>query len=349
MSATSSPSLLDDLRTAARGEVQAGFPLAGRTSVRVGGPARYFVRPKDSAALVAVLRVLRDAAEPWHILGGGANTIVGDGGFEGAVIKLGADLAVEAIEEGGDHAILTLCGGAPAARLIQVARNERGVGVAWAAGIPGTIGGLVAMNAGTPSGCMADHLLAVEVVTADGLRTIEAKELKLRYRRCELPTGAVVVRARCRVRRGSDAELRVEARAAADDLEHRRKVQPLTLPNSGSVFVNPLGDHAGRLIEAVGLKGTRRGGAQISDRHANFIVNLGEAKADDVVGLIALAMRTVHEKLGVALTPEVRLVGTFTPELPEELRLPFPGPRSSPRATAPGASGVAIQPTGGAR
>jgi UDP-N-acetylmuramate dehydrogenase len=315
-----SEALLRDLKAAARGEVQRDVPLAGRTSVRVGGPARLFVRPKDPPALGAVLRLLRSAGEKWHALGGGANTIVGDGGIEGAVIKLGPDFADESIEEGGDHVVLTLCAGAPAARLIQVARNERCVGVAWAAGIPGTIGGLVAMNAGTPAGCMADHLIAVEVATADGLRWVDAKDLKLAYRNCELPGDSLVVRARCSVKRGTEADLRVEARAAQDDLDKRRAVQPLTQPNSGSVFVNPPNDYAGRLIEAAGLKGTQRGGAQISERHANFIVNVDGAKAADVVDLIVLALRTVKEKFGIALKPEVRLVGRFVPELPPELR-----------------------------
>jgi UDP-N-acetylmuramate dehydrogenase len=176
------------------------------------------------------------------------------------------------------------------------------------------------MNAGTPSGCMADHLLAVEVATAQGLSWIDAATLKLSYRHCELPVDAILVRAKCKVRRGTEAELRVEARAATEDLDARRLKQPLHQPNSGSVFVNPQGDHAGRLIEAAGLKGEKRGAAMISDRHANFIVNLGNARASEVVELIALARKTVREKFGVQLQPEVRLVGTFAPELPEELK-----------------------------
>jgi len=315
-----SEALLRDVKAAARGEVQTDVPLAGRTSVRVGGPARLFVRPKDPPALAAVLRLLRGAGESWHALGGGANTIIGDAGIEGAVIKLGPDFADELIEEGGDHVVLTLCAGAPSARLLQVSRNERCAGVAWVAGIPGTIGGLVAMNAGTPAGCMADHLIAVEVATADGMRWVDAKDLKLAYRHCELPRDSLVVRAKCSVKRGTEADLRVEARAAQDDLDKRRAAQPLTQPNSGSVFVNPPNDYAGRLIEAAGLKGTQRGGAQISERHANFIVNLDGAKAADVVDLIVLALRTVKQKFGIALKPEVRLVGTFVPELPSELR-----------------------------
>ncbi len=311
--------LVADLRRASRGEVIEQVPLAPRTSVRVGGPARLFVRPQDPRALVESLRVLSGAGVGWFSLGGGANTIVGDRGVDGAVLRLAQDFASEEVEEAGDHVILTLGAGAPIARFLSLAKEQRGVGVAWAAGIPGTVGGLVAMNAGTPAGCMADHLLAAEVATPAGLRWIEAGDLKLSYRHCELPRGSVLTRARCKVRRGSDAELIEQQRVAKADVDRRRATQPLTLPNSGSVFVNPPGDFAGRLIEHAGLKGRIQGGAQISDKHANFIVNLGGAKAADVVALIALARRTVLEATGIELKPEVKLVGDFDPELPPEL------------------------------
>ena len=310
---------LADLRRAARGEVMEQVSLAQRTSVRVGGPARLWVRPADPKALVDVLGVLSGAALPWLPFGGGANTIVGDGGVNGAVIRLGQDFASEEVEEAGDHVVLTLPAGAPIARFLSLAKEQRGVGVAWAAGIPGTVGGLVAMNAGTPAGCMADHLISVEVAEPDQLRWIDAGALRLGYRHCELPRGAVLTRARCRVRRGSEAEVLEQQRAAKADVDRRRATQPLTQPNSGSVFVNPEGDFAGRLIEQAGLKGTMQGGAQISDRHANFIVNLGAAKAADVVALIALARRTVLSNTGIEMKPEVRLVGDFDPSLPPEL------------------------------
>jgi UDP-N-acetylmuramate dehydrogenase len=178
------------------------------------------------------------------------------------------------------------------------------------------------MNAGTSNGCASEHLEAVQVATPDGLRWVRASELSLGYRQCQLPKGAVLTRARCRVTRGTEQEVLDDQRAAKADVEKRRNTQPLSMPNSGSVFVNPRGDFAGRLIEKAGLKGTRRGGAQISDRHANFIVNLGEATAQDVVELISLARSAVRTMSGVELTPEVRLVGTFEPPLPRELE-PF--------------------------
>ncbi len=311
--------LASELRRVARGEVLEQVPLAPRTSVRVGGAAKLVVRPRDPAALVDVLGALWSASIPWFSLGGGANTIVGDGGVNGAVIRLAQDFASEEVEEAGDHVVLTLGAGAPIARFLSLAREQRCAGVAWAAGIPGTVGGLVAMNAGTPAGCMADHLLAAEVATVAGLRWIEAADLRLAYRHCELPRGAVLTRARCKVRRGSEAEILEQQRAAKADVERRRATQPLSQPNSGSVFVNPPGDFAGRLIEKAGLKGKTAGGARISERHANFIVNLGSAKAADVVELIAAARRAVLEMTGIELKPEVRLVGDFEPPLPPEL------------------------------
>jgi UDP-N-acetylmuramate dehydrogenase len=311
--------LVSALQRASRGEVLRDVPLAPRTSVRVGGPAQLWVRPRDPEALVAVLGILCDAGVPWFTLGGGANTVVGDAGVEGAVLKLGPDFASEQVEEGGDHALLTLGAGAPIARFVSLAREQRAVGVAWAAGIPGTVGGMVTMNAGTRVGAAADHLEAVEVATPDGLRWLAASELRLSYRHCELPEGAVLTRARCRVRRGDESLVQEDARAAKADVERRRSTQPLSQPNSGSVFVNPGGDFAGRLVEQVGLKGARRGGAQISEKHANFIVNLGDATAADVVELIALARNTVLSATGIELHPEVRLVGTFRPPLPPEL------------------------------
>jgi UDP-N-acetylmuramate dehydrogenase len=314
--------LAADLRRACAGEVLEQVPLAPRTSVRVGGAARLLVKPRDPQALVATLRVLSAAGVGWFSLGGGANTIIGDLGIAGAVLRLGQDFASEEVEEAGDHVVLTLGAGAPIARFLSLAREQRGVGVAWAAGIPGTVGGMVAMNAGTQSGCLGDHLLAAEVATPAGLRWIGAADLKLAYRHCEVPRGAVLTRARCKVRRGSAGELLEQQRAARADVDRRRATQPLSLPNSGSVFVNPKGDFAGRLIEQAGLKGLVRGGAQISEKHANFIVNLGTAKARDVVELIAAARAAVLARSGIALVPEVRLVGDFDPELQPEL-LPY--------------------------
>ena len=317
---TATASLVDQLRRVAVGEVVEGFPLAPKTSMRVGGSARFLVRPRDRQALVACLGVLSDAGLGWMTLGAGSDTIVGDGGIDGAVLRLGPDFCADEVEEFGDSVSLTMGAGAGTARFVTLARELNGVGVAsWAAGIPGTIGGMVALNAGTPAGSMSDHLEAVEVATPGGTFWLGADKLKLGYRSCQLPAGAVLTRARCRVRRGSDAERAAEQRAVRIDLDKRKATQPLTLPNSGSVFVNPPGNFAGRLIEAAGMKGARRGNAQISPKHANFIVNLGEATAADVVELIATVQKSVVNATGITLRPEVKLAGTFAPPLPAEL------------------------------
>jgi UDP-N-acetylmuramate dehydrogenase len=327
--------LLDRLRRVSQGEVAADVPLAPRTSVRVGGPARLFIKPSSPEALLATLRALLAEAVPWHALGGGANTVVGDGGVEGAVLRLGSDFATETVEEFGDHVIVTLGAGTPGARLLALSREQRCVGIAaWGAGIPGTVGGWAAMNAGTPAGSMSDHLEAVEIATPEGLSWLGADKLRLGYRHCELPLGAVLARARCRLRRGTEAERAHEERAVKADLDKRRATQPLTQPNSGSVFINPPGNFAGRLIETAGLKGTRRGGAQISPRHGNFIVNLGNATAHEVIELIVLARRAVRNATGIELVPEVRLVGTFEPALPPELEAHHELPRLVSRAGA---------------
>jgi UDP-N-acetylmuramate dehydrogenase len=339
--------LLRDLRHAAQGEVAVDYPLAARTTLRVGGPARFSIRPRDPAALVACLRTLAKANVGWMTLGGGSDTVVGDGGVDGAVLWLLPDFCPDEVEEFGDHVVVTIGAGASSARLVQLVKEQNGVGVAaWASGIPGSVGGMVALNAGTPAGAMSDHLEAVEVATPDGCSWLGADKLRLGYRTCRLPAGAVLTRARLRIRRGSDAERVNEHRAVRLDLEKRRLTQPLGQPNFGSVFVNPPNNFAGRLIEQAGLRGARRGNAQISTRHANFIVNLGDASAADVIELILLSFRSVKNATGIELKPEVRLAGTFTPPLAEELQPYHQLPVCLPR-TGPAAGGVApLPPTG---
>jgi UDP-N-acetylmuramate dehydrogenase len=176
------------------------------------------------------------------------------------------------------------------------------------AGVPGTLGGATAMNAGTRLGEMKDVLERVELATADGAGWVPAASLGFAYRTCRLPAGAVVTRIEVRLRPGD-----VEASRAAmrEDQEKRRRTQPLDRPTFGSTFTNPPGDYAGRLVEAVGLRGHRVGNATWSDVHANFIVNLGGATAEDVRALIRLARARVRERFGIALETEVRFFGEF--------------------------------------
>jgi len=283
--------------------VRFDVPLSRFTSLRVGGAADALASPPNREALARALRVCAAHRLPVTLLGNGFNTLVRDGGVEGVVLRLaalreirreGAELVAEA---GVSHASLTRhC-------------TQHGLsGLEFAAGIPGTVGGWIAMNAGVPDREVKDVVRAVEVMEGDGARRcLPADALRFEYRRAPgLPAGAVVVAAAFRVRESSRAEVQGEVDR---HLAKRARSQPLDVPSCGSVFKNPPGDFAGRLIEAAGLKGARSGGAEISQVHANFIVNRGGATAGDVLALIERARREVRVRSGVELEPEVRIVG----------------------------------------
>jgi UDP-N-acetylmuramate dehydrogenase len=289
-----------------RGELERDAPLAPRTTIRVGGPADLLVRPADPDALAALLRAVRELSLPLTILGGGANTLVADRGVRGVVLRLPPDLVPE------DPARpLRLGAGQPTSRLWIRGHALGRVGMEFVAGIPGTLGGAVAMNAGTRVGEMKDVVARVELATADGTGFVEAAALGFAYRTCRLPPGAVVTRVELDLPEGDVAE---SERVMQADRAQRRRTQPLDKPTFGSTFRNPPGDFAGRLIEAVGLKGHRVGNATWSPVHANFVSNLGGATAADVLALVNLARSRVKERFGIVLETEVRLVGEFVAE-----------------------------------
>lgn len=291
-----------------KGELKRDAPLAPWTSVRVGGPAELWFKPGEPDALVAALRWAREEGALVHVLGGGANTLVGDGGFPGLVLKLPSDLLPEEKLVRESDGLITVGAGAAIARIVNLMKANGLVGAEFLAGIPGTIGGAVTMNAGTKNGECMTVMDAVELATADGIGWVEARTLSYAYRHTALPVGAVVTRARFRLPKGDRAE---SQRKMDEDLGYRKHSQPLSQPNFGSVFVNPRPHHAGALIEQVGLKGYTIGRAQISTLHANWIVNLGGATALDVTSLIALAQQRVRDQFGVELRPEVKRVGVF--------------------------------------
>ena len=291
-----------------RGECRPDEPLAPRTSIRVGGAAELLVRPADPDDLAALLGAVRELGLPLSVLGGGANTLVADAGVAGVVVRLPTDFG----EERAEGELLLLSAGAPIGRLAARGHALGLVGAEFSAGIPGTLGGATAMNAGTRLGEMKQLVTRVELATADGLGFVPAASLRLAYRHSELPPGAVVTRVELRLRPGDVAASRAAMEA---DVAHRRATQPLHLPSFGSTFWNPPGRFAGQLIEAVDLKGHRIGGAGFSDLHANFIVNLGTATARDVLALIHLAQARVAERFGIRLETEVKLLGRFEDEV----------------------------------
>ena len=287
----------------------AGEPLARHTSFRIGGPADLFVEVASVPELQAILRACHEHAYPVFFLGGGSNLLVSDRGVRGAVLKLGKPFDFVEWEPSVAESALRVGAAVPFKRLVHQAVAAELDGLQFGEGIPGTIGGGLMMNAGAFGGEIGRVVEALEVVAEDGEALLLPRaRLGFGYRRLELPARAIITAVRLRLARGRTAELTA---AVADARARRERHQPRGYPNAGSIFKNPSGTHAGRLIEEVGLKGARLGNACFSEHHANFIVNLGGARAADVKALMDLATRAVRQRLGVELEPEVRMVGEW--------------------------------------
>ena len=280
-------------------------PMARQTSLRVGGPADALATPQDRTELGALLKLCHEYAVPHTLLGAGFNILVREDGLDGVVISTKKLRFMEArpgptifAETGVSHASMTrFC-------------SENGfAGLEFGAGIPGTVGGWIAMNAGIGVREQKDVIREVEILSRDGseIRVVENQDLGFSYRRCaRIEQGDIVVSALFQVSVAQPEDVKAEV----DRLLSRRQAsQPLNAPSCGSVFRNPAGDFAGRLIEQAGLAGERAGGAEISDLHANFIVNRGGATADDVLSLIDFARNRVLEASGIELETEVRILG----------------------------------------
>lgn len=289
--------------TARRGVWRIDEPLARYTSWRIGGPADRLYLPADSDDLAAVLASL-GAEEVVFWLGFGSNLLVRDGGLRATVICTRQALAgLEALGRGRIRAEA----GVGCAKLARFAAQHDLVGGEFLAGIPGTVGGALAMNAGAWGGETWPMVEAVETVDRAGRQRVRPPEdFRIGYRTVERPAGEWFVAARFVFEEGDGVAARTRIREL---LAQRSRAQPTGVKSCGSVFRNPPGDYAARLIEAAGLKGTRRGGAEVSDKHANFIVNRGDASAADVEALIQHVGAEVQRLYGVALIPEVEIVG----------------------------------------
>jgi UDP-N-acetylmuramate dehydrogenase len=291
-----------------RGELRADEPMARHVSWRAGGRARLFYKPANVPDLCAFLRQL-PAEEPLLFVGLGSNLLVRDGGFDGTVVFTHHALTGIAQQSKGARPTFTAGAGVPAPHLARFVARHGGAGGEWMAGIPGTIGGALAMNAGCYGGETWEHVIAVETIDRAGnLRTRGPAEYAVGYRHCELKGGAEewFVSGVFVFERGDERAAMERMKAL---LSARVASQPLNQPNAGSVFRNPPDDHAARLIESCGLKGYRVGGAQVSWKHANFIVNLGGASAADIESVIDHVQGIVLAKTRVSLVREVRIVG----------------------------------------
>lgn len=279
-------------------------PLSLHTYFRIGGPAEVMVYPADLEDVKVLLKVVRDDTIPLLILGSGSNMLALDGGVRGLVINLSRTfLDLHVIGE------QIRCGaGIRTSRLLALSAMNGLTGLEGLAGVPGTVGGAIKGNAGTPLGAIIDHLDWIRIV--DGLgeeRYLTREELNPGYRHCTLPMGSVIIETCFTLRRARVVEIRGMISTL---LARRNLTQPVEGRSAGCIFKNPPGDFAGRLMECAGLKGIRHGNAQISEKHGNFVVNLGGSTAAEVLWLIERARIEVMAKTGVALELEIQIVGS---------------------------------------
>jgi UDP-N-acetylmuramate dehydrogenase len=279
--------------------------MARHTTYRIGGPAALLVECASVSDLATTTSILAEEGVDWRVLGKGSNVLVSDGGYPGAVLVLGRDFKRHALED--EH--LRTGAGVILGALVRDAFSEGRTGLEFAVGIPGTVGGALAMNAGGRDEWIGSIVESVTLfVPGAGLVGVRGPEIAWGYRTSGLQSRGIIVEAALRLAEGDLEQIR---RTMEASLRRRRRTQPLDTPNAGSVFMNPDGDSAGRLIEAAGLMGAHVGGAAVSDLHANFIVNTGGATSADVLALVRLVRDAVKEAYGIELSPEVRFLGSF--------------------------------------
>ncbi|MGD8190028.1 UDP-N-acetylmuramate dehydrogenase [Brevibacillus ginsengisoli] len=296
--------IADELIKAGVGKVWVDEPLANHTTWRIGGPCDLLIQPRDKESLILAVQIIHRHNIPWRVIGRGSNLLVRDGGIRGAVFKVAEGLSHcefkgEEVRVGAGYSMIRL----------TVEAGKMGLtGLEFAGGIPGSVGGAVYMNAGAHGSDLSRILKEAEILFENGeTKVLSNEEMQFSYRNSILQSQkGIVLEAVFQLKTGDRKEI---AAALAKYKDRRRQSQPLQQPCAGSVFRNPPGDHAGRLIEACNLKGYTVGGAQVSTMHANFIVNCGGATAADVLTLMEHVQSVVQEKFGVNLHPEVLVVG----------------------------------------
>lgn len=296
--------LIAQLKAADVGEVRLDAPMAEHTTWKIGGPADVLILPKNKEQVAEAVKILYEHRTPWIPLGRGSNMLVSDQGVRGVIIKLGKGL--DDLNIDGD--IIRVGGAYSFIKLSVMLAKEGLTGMEFAGGIPGTVGGAVYMNAGAHGSDVSQILLSAEIVLETGeLVTWDNEQLHFAYRYSRLhEVKGIVVAATFQLKHGDRKEI---AAAMATNKDRRIKTQPLSLAVAGSVFRNPENNYAAKLIEQAGLKGLRIGNAEVSTQHANFIINTGQATANDVHALIEHIQKEVLEQFNIALVPEVLFVG----------------------------------------
>lgn len=283
-----------------------GEAMSRHTTFKIGGPADYFLMPDKDTDVGCIVKICKESAIPYFILGNGSNLLVGDGGYRGAVIQIYKNMSAVTVE--GTE--ITVQAGALLSSVAAAAKNAALTGFEFAGGIPGTMGGAVVMNAGAYGGEMKDVLTEVTVMDEEGeIVTLPADKLELGYRTSIIKTaGYIVLEAKLLLKEGNPEVIRETMK----DLTIRRTTkQPLEYPSAGSTFKRPEGYFAGKLIMDSGLAGYQVGGAQVSEKHCGFVINAGGATARDVRTLMDNVRDIVYKKYGVTLEPEVKFLGDF--------------------------------------
>jgi len=285
------------------GTVLRNEPMARHTSLRVGGPADWFVAPADTDDLQGLLTLLAAYAVPFLVVGGGYNLLVRDGGFRGCVISLEK---FDRLEREGESLVHAGAGTENAA-LARFCRDAGLTGLEFLVGIPGRLGGALAMNAGAGGGEITDALETLVTLKGRTVTELQREQLVFGYRFLQLDPGEIILGASFRLSQGIPEQIRGRMESL---LQKRRETQQVGYPNAGSFFKNPVAGPAWRFIADAGMRGVRVGGAEVSSVHANFLVNRGGATADDFLALAAKVKNRVRESSGIELEEEVRVVGT---------------------------------------
>ncbi|TSB46327.1 UDP-N-acetylmuramate dehydrogenase [Alkalicoccobacillus porphyridii] len=296
--------LLKQLKAENVGIVKINEQLSKHTTWKIGGPAELFVEPSSKDGLIKTLKLIRAAKVPWRTIGRGSNILISDMGLEGVTIKLGKGM--DDLEVQGEQ--VTVGAGYPLVKLATIISRQGLSGLEFAGGIPGSVGGAVFMNAGAHSSDISAIFEKALVLFEDGrLEWLYAGDMEFAYRTTKLQQEpAICIEAVFNLRSGDRTEI---VSKMQENKDYRKKSQPYSFPTCGSVFRNPLPHYAGHLIEEAGLKGYQIGGAQISELHANFIVNIGSATAKDVLDLIEHVKHTIFETKQIRLETEVELFG----------------------------------------
>lgn len=295
------------LRDMVAGKVLFDEPTKGHTSIGVGGVADALVFPHSRDELRKIISCLRDCNIPFIPVGNWTNMIVKDGGYRGVIISLQHLNHVTRSERNASHVLIDAEAGVSLSEIVRSSADESLTGIEFCAGIPGSVGGAVRMNAGAYGNEIKDVIETVDVMIVNGsISEFKRAALPFEYRNLEIPEGAIIVSALFLLTKGVKEKIQERIR---EILDIRKEKHPLEYRNAGSIFKNPKGLPAGQIIDALGLKGTRIGGAQISEKHGNFIVNTRNATAKDILALIDTVQKRVWEERGIRLEPEVRIIG----------------------------------------